>query len=137
MHTSKKWLSIAGLVLHGLIAAPMVLAGGMKLLAPPAVVEGAQKAGLGDHLLLIGTGELITAVLLVVPRTSSLGVLLASAFWGGAIVAHMSHGEPYVVPSVLLALTWLGAYLRLPAMFGSFAGARTAEPGAPSTSLAA
>jgi hypothetical protein len=32
----------------------------------------------------------------------------------------MGHGEPYFVPSVLLALAWLGAYLRLPELFSSF-----------------
>jgi hypothetical protein len=115
----------------------MIFSAGTKLLGLPAAVEGMGKAGLGDKILLIGAGELITAILLAVPRTASLGVLLASSFWGGAIVTHMSHGEPYVVQSVLLVLTWLGAYLRLPATFASFAGARGGEPADRSPSLAA
>jgi hypothetical protein len=139
MHKSTKWLGIAGLVLHVLIAALMIFAGSVKVfIAPPALVEGMGKNGLGDQILLIGAGELITAVLLVVPRTASLGVLLTSAFWGGAIVAHMSHAEAYAMQSVLLALTWLGAYLRLPAMFSSFAGARGVPAATqPSASIAA
>ena len=48
---------------------------------------------------------------------ASPGLLFASAFWGGAICVHMSHGESYLVPSILLALTWIGAYLRIPALF--------------------
>ena len=42
-------------------------------------------------------------------------------FWGGAICLHMSKGEPFVIPSVFLLLTWAGAYLRVPGTFASFA----------------
>lgn len=80
------------------------------------------KYGLGGKLQLIGGGELTTAVLLLIPLTSSLGVLLTSAFWGGVICIHMAHGEPYVFPSVLLVLTWVGGYLRNPMILGSLTG---------------
>ena len=33
----------------------------------------------------------------------------------------MSKGEPFVLQSVLLLLTWVGAYLRVPGTFASFA----------------
>jgi hypothetical protein len=97
----------------------LLLAGAAKLLGLfPA--EPLEKLGLGGHIRLLGAGELVTAILLLTPRTASLGTLLTSAFWGGTICIHMAHGEPYVFQSVLLLLTWLGAYLRLPAMFSSF-----------------
>jgi hypothetical protein len=70
---------------------------------------------------VIGAGELVSAILLLVPRTASLGVLLTSGFWGGAICLHLSKGEPFVLQSVLLLLTWVGAYLRVPGTFASFA----------------
>jgi hypothetical protein len=35
-----------------------------------------QKWGLEDHVLLIGAGELSSAVLFLIPRTHSLGLLL-------------------------------------------------------------
>ena len=127
MSKTCKWLRIAGWVLHGLIAALMIFASSGKVLALQNVVEGMQKTGLGDQVQLIGAGELITAILLLIPRTSSLGVLLASSFWGGAICLHMSHRESYVMQSVLLILTWVGAYLRLPAMFSSFTAVRQTE----------
>jgi hypothetical protein len=78
------------------------------------------KYGLGEQARLIGAGALLTALLLLVPRTAPLGVLLASAFWGGAICIHLAHGEPYVVQAVQLVLTWAGAYLRNPATPGGF-----------------
>jgi hypothetical protein len=135
MGTSRKAMRAVGLVLHVLIAGLMIFAGSGKVFgfAPKEVVEGMAKYGLGGKLHLIGSGELITAVLLLVPLTSSLGLLLTSAFWGGVICIHMAHGESYVFPSVLLLLTWLGAYLRNPLTFSSFAGgagpeARPVEP---------
>lgn len=94
----------------------------MKLASATAVVEMFGKWGLGDFRTLIGGGELISALLLLMPRTFSLGVLMLSAYMGGAIVTHMQHGEPFVSQSVILAVIWLTAYLREPAMFRSFQG---------------
>jgi DoxX-like family len=120
MKASRNWKTVAGWVLHGLVAGLMLLAGSAKLLGlfPPEQVE---KFGLSVPIQVIGAGELVSAILLLVPRTASLGVLLTSAFWGGAICLHMSKGEPFVLQSVLLLLTWVGAYLRVPGTFASFA----------------
>ena len=114
MNPQNKWLKVAGVVLNVLIAALMIFAGSGKVFgfAPQEVVDGLTKYGLGDRLQLIGFGEIAAAVLLIIPRTSPLGTLLTSGFWGGVICIHMSHQESFVGPSVLLTLTWLGAYLR-------------------------
>jgi hypothetical protein len=126
MKANRIWKTIAGWVLHGLVAAIMILAGSAKLLGlfPPEQVE---KLGLGVPIQVIGAGELVSALLLVIPRTASLGVLLTSAFWGGAICMHLSKAEPFVLQSVFLVLTWVGAYLRVPGTFASFAGRSPAE----------
>ncbi len=111
MNPTNKWVQWAGYGLNALIAAMMIAAGSSKVLgfAPPDMLA---KFGLTDYVLLIGAGEIISALLLLTPRISPLGVLLTSGFWGGAICMHMSHGESFLLPSVLLALTWVGAYLR-------------------------
>ena len=120
MKASRNWKTVAGWVLHGLVGGIMLLAGSAKVLGlfPPEQVE---KFGLSVPIQVIGAGELVSAILLLVPRTASLGVLLTSAFWGGAICLHMSKGEPFVLQSVLLLLTWVGAYLRVPGTFASIA----------------
>jgi len=120
MQTSPNWKTIAGWVLHGLVGGIMILAGSAKVfgLFPPDQVA---KMGLSLPIEVIGAGELASAVLLLIPRTSSLGLLLTSAFWGGTICLHMSKGEPFVLQSVFLLLTWVGAYLRVPGTFASFA----------------
>ena len=137
MSNSRNWFKIGGLVLHVLIAALMIFASPGKLTgtAPAEVLENLRKAGLDGQLRLIGAGELITAILLIVPWTASLGVLLASAFWGGAICTHMGLHESYMLQSVLLALTWVGAYLRLPEMFSSFWRTSVSASGKVDTSI--
>jgi hypothetical protein len=118
MKERKRWGKVAGLALHGLVGGLLILTGSQKLLGsvPP---EALVKYGLGGQARLIGAGALLTALLLLIPRTSSVGVLLASSFWGGAICLHMAHAEPYLLQSVLLVLTWAGAYLRNPATLGT------------------
>jgi hypothetical protein len=119
MKTSRNWKTIAGWVLHGLIAGMMILAGSAKVfgLFPP---EEVAQLGLSLPIQVIGAGELASAILLLIARTSSLGLLLTSGFWGGAICLHMSKAEPFVLQSTLLLLNWLGAYLRIPGAFSSF-----------------
>lgn len=117
---SRSWKTVAGWVLHGLVGGIIILAGSAKVLGLfPA--EMVVKFGLSVPIQVIGVGELVSAILLLVPRTASLGVLMTSGFWGGAICLHMSHGEPFVLQSIFLLLTWVGAYLRVPGTLASFA----------------
>jgi hypothetical protein len=121
MIVRKNWGKIAGLALHILIGGLLIFTGSQKVLGfvPAAALS---KYGLADQVRLIGAGALASALLLLIPRTSSLGLLLTSAFWGGAICIHMAHGEPYLFQAVVLVLTWAGAYLRNPASLDSFSG---------------
>jgi hypothetical protein len=110
---------VAGLVLHILIGGLLIFTGSQKVLGsiPP---ETLVMFGLGEQSRLVGAGAILTALLLLIPRTLSLGILLASSFWGGAICIHMAHDDPYVFPVVLLILSWIGAFLREPATLSSF-----------------
>src|ERR1700688_4705212 len=119
MKATRNWKMIGGWVVHGLIAGMMILAGSAKVLGlfPP---EEVAKLGLSLPIQVIGAGELVSAVLLLIPRTSSLGLLLASGFWGGAISLHISKAQPFVMQSVFLLIVWVGGYLRVPGAFGSF-----------------
>jgi len=138
MKQPKRWAKITGLVLHILIAALMLFAGSMKVLGLIPAEQLADHLGpIGQRIGLIGVGEILTAILLVIPRTSSLGILLASGFWGGTICFHMYRGESYLMHSTLLLLTWVGAYLRIPVMFSSFCGSAAVSPQAAERSEAA
>ena len=109
-----KLRKIAGWVLTVLLAALFLASATFKFLRGEQVVQGFEKLGLTDRIALIGTGEAISAILFLIPITHPLGVLLLSSYMGGAILAHMSHGESYVAQSVILVLIWVAGFLRRP-----------------------
>ncbi len=113
---------VTGWVLVSLVSAALAFAGAGKLFgfAPPEIVTALTKAGIQDRMQLIGFGALVTSLLLIVPRTASLGVLLASSYWGGAILFHFVAGDSFAPPTVLLVMTWVGTALRGPWLLGSF-----------------
>ena len=74
---------IAGWVLTGLLAALFLFSAAGKLAGAQQVVEMMGEWGLGNYVL-IGAGELVSALLFVIPKTHSLGVLLLSGYMGGA-----------------------------------------------------
>jgi len=47
-------------------------------------------------LLLIGAGAVLTSLFLLNPCTLSLGILLTSSSWGGALCMNMTHDERYL-----------------------------------------
>lgn len=78
----------------------------------------------GSRLMIIAALEMLSAALFLIPRTRSLGLLLVSSYLGGAIAAHLGHGEPVYQPALVLALLWFGAYLRHAEVVWSFTFAR-------------
>ncbi len=88
------------------------MAGGFKLFGTIPPEQAAEMGPLKDQIKLLGIGEVVTALLLVIRWTAPLGTLLMSGFWGGVICFHMAKGEPYLLPSLFLIVTWIGSYLR-------------------------
>jgi len=106
---------ITGWVLHGLIAAALILAGAAKAFKlSEQMVEELRKSApaLESQITLIGFGAMTCGILLLIPRTMSIGLLLTCSYWGGAILMHMIKGESYALIAVFLAMTWAGAFLR-------------------------
>ena len=68
----------------------------------------------GGKLTLIAVLEIVSAFLVAFPRTRSFGLLMVSAYLGGAIATHVGHNQPPVQPAVILALFWFAAWLRYP-----------------------
>jgi uncharacterized membrane protein YphA (DoxX/SURF4 family) len=120
----KKALSIVGYVLHVLLAALFVFAGSMKLMPeiPEKMMTDMANSGLSvDWVRVIGVGEVVTALLLILPWTFSFGLLMATGLCGGIIATLMTHGKqllsgepPIMFGIVLLVVLWVGAWLRDP-----------------------
>ena len=104
---------LIGNVLIGLVAVVLLLAGLLKLIGVGAedMVEGLEKAHLIQHVHLICVAAIVCGLLLLIPKLKMLGVLMASSYWGGAIVAHLTYDDSFAMPAVFLALLWLGAWL--------------------------
>jgi uncharacterized membrane protein YphA (DoxX/SURF4 family) len=117
-----KGRKITAWILVGLMSALFMMSAAMKLMAgkDAEIAVNFVKWGLEGKLMLIGLGELIATILFLIPRTSSIGVLLLSAHLGGAIAIHMGHGEMYIPQAIMLLLVWVANYLRNPEMLASF-----------------
>jgi len=121
MTTPSKPRRIAGWIILGLVAAVMILAGSFGLFGTHPQEIKQSMPGVYEFGKLIAVVQLASVVLLLIPRTSSLGLLLVTAFWGGAISVHVAHKEmQFLIPATFLALTWIGAFLRDPVVLASF-----------------
>lgn len=118
--TKSKARNIAAWVIIGLVGALVIMSATMKLTHAEELVTNFTNWGLIDNLMFIGIGELIFIILFIIPRTSSLGFLLLTAHFGGAIATHLQHQESFVVPAIILTVIWIGNYLRNPEMLASF-----------------
>jgi hypothetical protein len=115
-----------GLALTGVVGVMMILSSIGKFAKPAPIVANFASLHLSDYVTMIGAIELGSAVLFLVPRTASLGVLLVTGYFGGAIVAHLVQGSPaQSAPAIVLgALAWLGYGLRYPSLWASFTSKR-------------
>jgi hypothetical protein len=77
----------------------------------------------GEKLTMIAILELACALLFVFPLTRSGGLLLVSAYLGGAVATHVQHNQPFIQPAFILALLWVGVWLRNPQVLWSLSPA--------------
>lgn len=105
-----KYIEIGGRVTVALVGIVLILAGVLKLVGVGAddMVEGLEKARLDQHLTLISAIAIVCGVLLVVPRIWPFGVLMSTAYWGGAIVAHLTYDDSVAMPASFLVTLWIG-----------------------------
>ena len=96
------------LIFSGII---LFLAGFLKLINVGAedMIEGLDKAGLLKLRFPISIISIFCGVLLIIPKASIVGVLFASAYWGGAIVAHLTYSltDAIVLGEIAGILFWM------------------------------
>ncbi len=121
MSTISKKRRLAGWILTGFIGFAMSASAAGKLSGAQPMVENFAKMHLEGYLRPIAILELLCASLFVIPKTQSLGVLLVTGYFGGAITAHLAGASPgEIVPAIVLgAVAWTANYLKNPLMFES------------------
>lgn len=89
----------------------------MKFMKTPEVIQATTEMGFKDHhILWMGILALIPTILYVIPSTSILGIVLLTAYWGGAMSVHLRLDNPLfshmLFPVYLAILGWGGLWLR-------------------------
>ena len=116
MTTATRISKVCNIVTNILIFLPGIVLLGSSLAkfahVPKVVARMAALGFDGPRLMIIAVLELASAALFLLPKTRPFGLLLVSAYLGGAISAHLGHGQPPVPPAVFLALIWMGTWLK-------------------------
>ncbi|XEC96393.1 DoxX family protein [Paenibacillus tarimensis] len=104
-------------IMSGLVILFMLFDSISKFLKPAMVVEGTLELGYSEHhILTIGVLGLISTILYAIPRTSVLGAVLLTAYFGGAIAIHLRMDNPLfshtLSPVYIAVLAWGGIWLR-------------------------
>jgi hypothetical protein len=119
--SSKRRLLIAKILVN-VVAVALIASAVTKIAGVQQVIDNFVKFHLSEWVRPIGGLECAIAAMLSVARTRSLGILLVTGYFGGAIVAHLTTDAPaeLVLPLLLGAIAWVGYYLEYPEMFASF-----------------
>jgi hypothetical protein len=104
-------------IMSGLVILFMLFDSILKLIKPAPVVEGTVTLGYAEHhIIVIGILGLLSTILYAVPRTSFVGALLLTGYFGGVVATQIRVDAPLfttiLFPVYLAVLTWGGVWLR-------------------------
>jgi hypothetical protein len=95
-----------------LIAGVLITGGILKIAGIHPMLDHFISMGLSVPLVkVIGAAEVIFSLLFVYPRTSKLGLLLLTGYFGGAMAAEIPFHQ-VMAPMIPLALVWIAAFVR-------------------------
>lgn len=101
---------IVAWIIAGLLTALFLFSAYGKFAHP----EQMEQMKLANWRVIIAMGEILSAILFLFPMTNKIGSFLLSSYMGGAIILHMTAGISIMMPSVVLVLIWIVAFLRNP-----------------------
>lgn len=107
----------AARIMSGIVILFMLMDSIMKFFQPAEVITGTTELGYATHHILpLGILGFISILLYAYPKTSILGAILLTGYWGGAIATHMRLDNPLfshlLFPVYLGILAWGGLWLR-------------------------
>ena len=109
----EKQRQISGWILSIFIGLLLIMSGISKFTSQE-ITDAFVRYQLEDWQIIIGIGEIISAVLFILPKTNGFGGLLLSAFFGGTIIVHMIYDEPFFQQVAMLLIVWITVYIRAP-----------------------
>lgn len=99
-----------------LIVALLAISGILKISGHHPMILHFVQLGIDGWLPLLGSAEIIFALLYLFPVTNQLGLLLLTAYFGGAIAIEIPY-HMIAGPAVPLVLTWIAAFIRQRSLF--------------------
>jgi hypothetical protein len=107
----------AGRILSALVVVILLADASVNLFAPQLLKAEMAASGFPVELApVLALLMLLCAALYAWPRTSVLGAILVTGFFGGAISLHLRMGEigspPQLISLLIGVLAWLGLFLR-------------------------
>ena len=116
-NTASKTRLWTSYLMSGLVILFMLMDSIMKFVQPPEVIEGTLALGFANHHLpVLGILGLISTLLYALPRTSVLGAILLTAYFGGAVATHLRLNNPLLTHTLFTVyfgiLIWGGLWLR-------------------------
>jgi hypothetical protein len=120
-----KTTKLIGRVLALLVAALFLFSASGKLMGGAEGLEMAKNIGIDpSSFKMLGVIEVIAAILFVIPQTGILGMMLLTAYMGGAIATHLQNGMSLTAPCAIMAFLWIVSVYRFPELrsrlFGLF-----------------
>jgi hypothetical protein len=108
--------SRSGRVLTGLVGAFLLVDGGARLAGFAPYVEAMTTFGYPtSQAPWVGLSLLVSTILMLIPRTATLGCILVTGYLGGATATQVRVQDPwFLFPVALGVISWLGLYLREP-----------------------
>ncbi len=106
-----------GRVLSAIVVLFMLFDGIMKFMKPKVVVDTTLQLGYAEHhISVIGFLAVLSAMLYAIPRTSVLGAIVLTGYFGGAIATNfrldLSLFGNVLFPVYLAVFAWAGLWLR-------------------------
>lgn len=99
-----------------IIVSLLIISGGLKLSPYHPMLLHFVQLGMDNYLPLLGIAEISFALLFLFPITGKLGLLLLTAYFGGAIAIEIPY-QMAAGPALPLILVWVAAFVRQPSQF--------------------
>jgi hypothetical protein len=99
-----------------IVSALLIFSGMAKLTGLHPMIPHFVEMGLASYLKLLGSMEIFFAILFIIGRTQLIGLLLLTAYLGGAMAAELPYGM-VSAPAIPLMLVWIAACIRKPFIF--------------------
>lgn len=94
-----------------LIIALLIISGGLKISGYHPMRLHFVQLGIDDYLPYLGAAEILFSLLFLFPATNKIGLLLLTAYFGGAIAMEIPY-KMIAGPAVPLVLIWVSAFVR-------------------------